>query len=114
MTKQAKHTGVPAFDLLGKLASCKLQAVKVDCETFVQNTIGPDAVELIPSYNNTGWQGFAYRDWTIAVHDTNHDGTLLFVKDKEDHRCCEHFANHELFLIARSLSPLTKLEGSSA
>lgn len=108
MTKQAKHKGVSAFDLLGKLASCKLQAVKVDCETFVQNTIGPDAVELIPSYDNTG------RDWTIAVHDTNHDGTLLFVKDKEDHRCCEHFANHKLFLIARSLSPLTKLEGSSA
>lgn len=99
--KQSKQKGVLAAELLGKLAFCKAQGVEVDHETFIQSIIGPDAVELAPSYRNP--------DWFYIIHDTDHNGTALFVKDD-----CEHFANHELFLIARSLSPLAKLDGSSA
>ena len=101
MLEQSKQKGVLAAELLGKLASCKARGVEVDCETFIQSTVGPDAVELAPSYRNP--------NWFYIIHDTDQDGTALFAKDD-----CEHFANHELFLLARSLSPLAKLDGSSA
>ena len=109
MLEQSKQKGVLAAELLGKLASCKAQGVEVDRETFIQSTVGPDAVELTPSYRDP--------DWAIAIHDTDQDGTILFAKDDTGVYPTVHhedIANHELFLLARSLSPLTKLDGSSA
>ena len=69
--------------------------MEVNHEEFIQAIVGPDSIDLTPS--SEGYTRLAF-----VIHNTDRDGTVSFV----DKSGCQHLANHELFSIARFMSPL--------
>jgi len=94
LSRQCKATGVHPWTFLGHLTSAHVEPVWVDCEGFIQATIGPDCVELMSSYVGA--------KEAIAIHDTDRADTVMFRDEKFS---CLHIANHALFELAYDLSP---------
>ncbi len=91
-----RHLGrETAWKLLGLLTLTTAKVTEVDAETFIQSTVGPECVELTPSC--------VFDRSAIAIHDCDSDAAITFQDETFD---CLHIANHTLFELAISLSPL--------
>ena len=81
--------------MIDKLASCVWEATEVNHEEFIQAIVGPDSIDLTLSSESC-------TSMTFVIHNTDRDGTVSFV----DQSGCLHLANHQLFSVARFMSPL--------
>ena len=83
------------WELLHKIAVVLFHATEVDCETFIQSTVGPDCVELETSCR--------FDDYAIAIH--NHEYINKSISFYSEQFNCTHIADKQLYKLAIEISP---------